>query len=59
MFASAFGDWLAHAATVTMFTLAFWMWVVRKYAASNPDVKEVAKKAVAGKVKGIIAKWLG
>lgn len=46
----------------TLFFMAIMFWVVviyaNKYLSSNPEVKDMAKKAAAKKAMNIIAKWL-
>lgn len=38
--------------------LCYWMYLGKKYLASNPSVKSAAKQAVASKAVSLIAKWL-
>jgi len=40
--------------------IMFWVVVIygNKYLSSNPEVKDMAKKAAAKKAMNIIAKWL-
>jgi hypothetical protein len=38
--------------------VVFYVWLAKKYAAANPDVKDAAKKAVAAKAIGVIGRLL-
>ena len=43
--------------TVVM-VLGFYMWVAKKFMASNPNVKNAAQKAASDKIIGLIGKWV-
>lgn len=46
--------------TLLFMAIMFWVVVIygNKYLSSNPEVKDMAKKAAAKKAMNIIAKWL-
>ena len=47
---------MAQPLMVVIACLCFCGWLAKKYMAKNPEVGEVAKKAVAGKAISIIGK---
>jgi hypothetical protein len=56
LFANGFGDWVTRSFGMMIVVIVFYVWLARKYLGNNPDVKGAAKKAVAGKVIGIIGR---
>jgi len=56
LFAETFSEWLGGKLAILILGIGIWMWVLRKFAEKNPDVKDAAKKAVANKAISLIGR---